>query len=207
MSSEKLTEGWILALRLYGSAKTLSFSDYKFTNGSSTSLATTRERNTFVSREFGFKVSWPNGWMVDNKLNEFYKRQFGFRDKVIIPIVIIPQSLLGGFRPSVTIAMDDSVGIDVKSYIEKNIRLSKDALVEIIKTIGVDLVSILQFHYLSPDGAPSHERIFQVQKVALTNNKAYIVTASQIPESELKTNKRLRDDLDKIMTSFSIVSY
>jgi hypothetical protein len=205
MPSEKLTEGWVLALKLYGSTKTVGFSDYKFINGSSPALAAGRERNTFLSRECGFKVSWPNGWMIDNKLNEFYKRQFGFGGKVIMPIVIIPQSLLGGFRPSVTVAMDDSVSVDVKSYIEKNINLSKDALVEIIKTIGVDLVSILQFHYLSPYGAPSEERIFQVQKVALTNNKAYIVTASQIPESELKANKRFRDDLEKIMTSFSIV--
>jgi hypothetical protein len=207
MSSEKITEGWILALKLYGSAKTVNFSDHKFINGSSNSLAGGRERNTFLSRECGFKVSWPNGWVIDNKLNEFYKRQFGFRDNVLMPIVIIPQSLCGGFRPSVTIAMDGSVGVDINSYIEKNIRVSKDALVEIIKTIGVDLVSILQFHYLSPQGAPSEERIFQVQKVALTNNKAYIVTASHIPESELKTNKRLRDGLDKIMTSFSIVSF
>ncbi len=199
MSLEKLTEGWVLALQLFGSAKTVSFSDYKFTNG--------RERNTFVSRDFGFRVSWPNGWMIENKLNQFYKRQFGFREKVVIPIVIIPQSLCGGFRPSVTVAIDDSVGIDINSYIEKNIQVPKDALVETLKTIGVDLVSILQFHYLSPNGVPSEERIFQIQKVALTNNKAYIVTASQIPECELKTNKKLKDDLDKIMTSFSIVSF
>ncbi|HLE26231.1 MAG TPA: hypothetical protein VI935_11395 [Thermodesulfobacteriota bacterium] len=207
MSLEKLTEGWVLALQLYGSAKTVSFSDHNFTNGSLTSLTGGRERNTFISREFGFRGSWPNGWMIDNKLNELYKRQFGFRDKVVIPIVVIPQSLYGGFRPSVTVAMDDSVGIDINSYIENNLLVSKDALVEIIKSIGVDIASILQFHYLSLYGVSSEERIFQIQKVALTNNKAYIVTASQIPESELKTNKRLRGDLDKIMTSFSIVSF
>src|SRR5581483_6599678 len=76
----------------------------------------------------------------------------------------------------------------------------------IVRSIGVDLVSILQFRYLSPLGMPSEERIFQIQKVALTNNRAYIVTASQIPESELKRNDRLRGDLDKIMSSFAFVT-
>jgi len=199
MSSEKLTEGWISALKLYDSIKTVSVSNHKHTNG--------RERNTFISEEFGFRVSWPNGWAVESRLNEYYKRQFGFGSKVIMPIVIVPESLWGGFRPSVTVAMENSVAVDVESYLKENIRMSKDALVEIVRSIGVDLVSIMQFHYLSPLGIPSEERIFQIQKVALTNNRAYIVTASQIPESELKRNDRLRGDLDKIMSSFSIVNF
>ena len=199
MSSEKLTEGWISALKLYESIKTVSVSNHKYTNG--------RERNTFISEEFGFRVSWPNGWAVESRLNEYYKRQFGFGSKVIMPIVIVPESLWGGFRPSVTVAMENSVAVDVESYLKENIRMSKDALVEIVRSIGVDLVSIMQFHYLSPLGIPSEERIFQIQKVALTNNRAYIVTASQIPESELKRNDRLRSDVDKIMSSFSIVNF
>ena len=199
MSLERLTEGWISALKLYESAKTVSVSNHKYTNG--------RERNTFISKEFGFRVSWPNGWEMNSKLSEFYKKQFGFGSSVIMPIVILPQSLYGGFRPSVTVAMENSVGVDVESYLGKNVQISKGALVEIIRSIGVDLVSILQFHYLSPLGMPSEERIFQIQKIALTNSKAYIVTASQIPESELKRNERLRNDLDKIMSSFSIVNF
>jgi hypothetical protein len=199
MSSEKLREGWVSALKLYDSAKTVSVTNHKYTNG--------RERNTFISKELGFRVSWPNGWAIDSKLSEFYKKQFGFGSSVTMPIVIIPQSLCGGFRPNVTVAMDDSIEVDIESYLEKSIQISKDALVEIIRSVGVDLVSILQFHYLSPLGIPSEERIFQIQKVALTNNRAYIVTASQIPESELKRNERLRSDLDKIMSSFSIVNF
>jgi hypothetical protein len=199
MSSEKLTEGWISALRLYQSIKTVSVSNHKYTNG--------RERNTFISEEFGFRVSWPNGWAIESRLSEFYKRQFRFGSNVIMPIVIVPESLCGGFRPSVTVAMENSIAVDVESYLRESIQMSKDALVEIVRSIGVDLVSILQFHYLSPLGIPSEERIFQIQKVALTNNRAYIVTASQIPESELKRNDRLRGDLDKIMSSFSIINF
>jgi hypothetical protein len=198
MSSEKLTEGWISALKLYDSVKTVSVSNHKYTNG--------RERNTFISKEFGFRVSWPNGWAIDSKLSEFYKRQFGFGSNVIMPIVILPESLCGGFRPSVTVAMENSVGVDVESYLRESIRMSKDALVEIVRSIGVDRVSILQFRYLSPLGMPSEERIFQIQKLALTNNRAYIVTAAQIPESELKRNDRLRGDLDKIMSSFAFIT-
>jgi hypothetical protein len=198
MSSEKLTEGWISALKLYESVKTVSVLNHKYTNG--------RERNTFMSKEFGFRVSWPNGWAIESKLSEFYKRQFGFGSNVIMPVVIIPESLCGGFRPSVTVAIESSVGVDVESYLRESIRISKDALVEIVRSIGVDLVSILQFRYLSPLGMPSEERIFQIQKVALTNNRAYIVTASQIPESEFKRNDRLRGDLDKIMSSFAFVT-
>src|SRR3989304_560540 len=149
MSSEKLTEGWVLALQLYGSAKTISFSDHKFTNGSSTSLTGGRERNTFVSREFGFRVSWPNGWMIDNKLNELYKRQFRFRDKIVIPIVVIPQSLYGGFRPSVTVAMDDSVGIDVNSYIECECRTAKGAFSSATCTAIRAACGTSTVHYLS----------------------------------------------------------
>jgi hypothetical protein len=199
MSSEKLTEGWISALKLYESIKTVSVSNHKYTNG--------RERNTFISKEFGFRVSWPNGWAIESRLSEFYKRQFRFGSNVIMPIVIVPESLCGGFRPSVTVAMENSIAVDVESYLRESIQMSKDALVEIVRSIGVDLVSILQFHYLSPLGIPSEERIFQIQKVALTNNRAYIVTASQIPESELKRNDRLRGDLDKIMSSFSIINF
>src|ERR1700741_2677782 len=106
MSLERLTEGWISALKLYESAKAVSVSNHKYTNG--------RERNTFISKEFGFRVSWPNGWEMDCKLSEFYKKQFGFGSSVIMPIVILPQSLYGGFRPSVTVAMENSVGVDVE---------------------------------------------------------------------------------------------
>ncbi|MER3447606.1 MAG: hypothetical protein C4291_12575 [Candidatus Dadabacteria bacterium] len=198
MSSEKLTEGWISALKLYESVKTVSVSNHKYTNG--------RERNTFISKEFGFRVSWPNGWAAESRLSEFYKRQSGFGSSVIMPIVIVPESLCGGFRPSVTVAMENSVGIDIESYLRERIQISKGALVEIVRSIGVDLVSILQFRYLSPLGIPSEERIFQIQKIALTNNRVYIITASQIPESELKRNDRLKGDLDKIMSSFAFVT-
>jgi hypothetical protein len=198
MSSEKLTEGWISALRLYESVKTTNVSNHKYTNG--------RERNTFISKEFGFRVSWPNGWAIESRLSEFYKKQFGFGSNVIMPIVIVPESLCGGFRPSVTVAMENSVGVDVESYLRQGIQVYKGALVEIVRSIGVDIVSILQFRYLSPLGIPSEERIFQIQKIALTNNRAYIVTASQIPESELKRNDRLKSDLDKIMSSFAFVT-
>ncbi len=198
MSSEKLTEGWISALRLYESVKTVSVLNHKYTNG--------RERNTFISKEFGFRVSWPNGWAIESRLSEFYKRQFGFGSNVIMPVVIVPESLCGGFRPSVTVAMENSVGVDVESYLRQGIQVYKGALVEIVRSIGVDIVSILQFRYLSPLGIPSEERIFQIQKIALTNNRAYIVTASQIPESEIKRNDRLKSDLDKIMSSFAFVT-
>ncbi|MEE9252375.1 MAG: hypothetical protein V3U74_03370 [Thermodesulfobacteriota bacterium] len=199
MTGERITEGWSRALSLYETTKTLSVVEHSYTNG--------RERNTFVSREHGFRISWPNGWGVNWSLNGFYKRQVALGGSVDMPLVLIPDSLCGGFRPAVVVATEVGVNIDIETYISRHIRSGEDDLVEVIRSIGADLGSVLHFFHLRPFKGPSHERVFSIHKLVLTRDKAYIVTAMHIAENALVRNDKLKSDLEAILNSFSVVNF
>lgn len=200
MEKEELGRGWSSALRLYESSKTLKFTEHEWKNG--------RERNTFVSRECGFRISWPNGWSINWRLSDFYKRQLFLGDgNVKIPVVLLPDSLIGGFRPAVTVAYEEGVTGDISTYMHKRLKLGEADLIEVIRSFAVDIGVVFGFFHLRPFRGPSHERVFRFHKVALAGDRAYVVTAMQIAENALEKNERLRNGIEAILGSFAILNF
>ncbi|MEM4657881.1 MAG: hypothetical protein QXX77_05605 [Candidatus Methanosuratincola sp.] len=200
MDKEELGGGWSSALRLYESSKTLKVVEHEWKNG--------RERNTFVSRECGFRISWPNGWSINWRLSDFYKKQlFTGGGDIKIPVILLPDSLIGGFRPAVVVSYEEGIKDDVGSYIHRRIRLGEADLVEVIRSLSVDLGVAMGFFHLRPFKGPSHERVFRFHKVALSADRAYIVTAMHIAENALQRHEKLREDIEAVLGSFSIVNF
>lgn len=199
MTRDISKEGWNRAVQLYESLKTLDIVEHPAVNG--------RERNTFVSRQLGFRISWPNGWSINTDYAGFYKRQLGLDEAVKLPVVILPDSLYGGFRPAVTVIVQDDVAISIESYIEQYIKESDDGLIEVIRSMDSDRATVLTFFNLRPFKGPSHERIFRFHKLALTHNRVYIVTALYIAEHAIMTGEKLKSNIEGILNSFSLVKF
>lgn len=199
MTRDIIKEGWNSALQLYESLKTHDVEEHRAVNG--------RERNTYVSRECGFRISWPNGWSINTSNAPFYKRQLGMDEAGKLPVVILPDSLCGGFRPAVTVMVQDGVVLDIESYIEDNVKESADGLIEVIRSMDADRATILTFFNLRPFNGPSHERIFRFHKVALAHNRVYIVTALSIAEHAIMTGNKLKSDIEATLNSFALVKF
>lgn len=199
MEKEHITPGWTKAIDLYESTKTVSVVEHKYMNG--------HERNTFVSRECGFRISWPNGWCINWKLGNFYRKQLGFGEGSQLPLLLLPECLIGGFRPAVTVATEEGVTDNIEDYIKRNLRHDKGELVEVIRSIAVDLGSVLHYFHLRPFKGPSHERVFSIHKVALSNDRAYIASATQIAENALVGGGKLNREIELMLNSFSIMNF
>lgn len=197
MTNEVRDPGFKIALEFYESLKTLNLVERHPENG--------RERNTFLNIEHGFKISWPNGWAVGLEKSDYYLRQLNFGDGARMSFVLFPHSLYGGFRPVVTVVIEEGINMDLESYANEKLKNERVDVSEVIKSIGFDLGSALSSHNMRPFKGPSHERIFRFHKVVIKNDKAYIISAIQLPENALVKHRKLVLDLKYIVESFAFV--
>jgi len=157
---------------------------------------------TYVDMERGFQISWPNDrdWTADQNVGKQLLRQMGAPATVDIPIAILSNTLVDNFRPNVNVVVEKVGQTSIQDYVA----LNKQNLVaqgwEVLsasvdpETRGGVIVLISNM---------SGTKLYQFQRYAVNNGNAYVVTASQIPQSNL--NQGLKQDLADIINSFRII--
>lgn len=161
------------------------------------------QNSTYTSVESGFQISWPNNtdWRADEAFGVNVVQSMGLGDTVKIPITIFSTHMIESVTPNINVAVEQAGQMSIEDYM-----VAAEANVE---AMGVEIVSssideetngaiIVAMNYMY--GAP----VYQFQKIAITNGKAYIVTATQVPKGDTLT-QGLRSDLASIINSFRVI--
>jgi hypothetical protein len=157
---------------------------------------------TYVDMERGFQISWPNNrdWTADQNVGKQLLRQMGAPATVDIPIAILSNTLADNFRPNVNVVVEKVGQTTIQNYVA----LNKQNLVgqgwEVLSS-SVDAETRGGVIVLISD--MSGTKLYQFQRYAVNNGNAYVITASQIPQSNL--NQGLKQDLADIINSFRII--
>lgn len=168
-----------------------------------TPQATTGIQNTtYTDTEHGFKISWPNNqeWTADLDIGRQFARNMAMPATVDIPIAIISNEVVDNFRPNVNVVVEKVGQMGIEEYIA----LSEQNLLaqgwEVLSS-SVDAktnggVIVLMNNMFGNE-------LYQFQRYAMGNGKAYVVTASQVPQGDL--TQGLKDDLASIINSFRVI--
>ena len=161
------------------------------------------QNSTYTNAELGFQISWPNNvdWRADEEFGRHFVQSMGLGDTVKLPIAIFSNHVVDGVTPNINVTVEQVGPMSIEDYI---VAVETNAA-----AMGVDIVSssvdpetnggvIVAMNYMF--GAP----MYQFQKIAMTNGKAYTVTATQVPKGDTLT-QGLRSDLASIINSFRVI--
>ncbi len=160
------------------------------------------QNTTYTNTKHDFQISWPNNedWAADEVVGRQMMQDMGVPNTVDIPIFILSKHPIDDFTPNVNVVVEQVGHISIEEYVALNEENLVAAGWEVISS-DVDPVTnggvIVVMNYAF--GAP----IYQFQRYAMGNGKAYVITASQVPEGDL--SQGLKDDLASIINSFRVI--
>jgi hypothetical protein len=160
--------------------------------------------STYTSRQYSFQISWPSGgnWQASDSYGRTLHQQLGLPPTLEIPVVIMKNELVGNFRPNVNVVVETIGNMSLRQYMDLSIQ-SMQQMGWTILSSSIDEATqggLLVFMNKSfGDG------VYQFQRHAVAFGRAYVVTASQLPPTNL-ISEQLQEELRGILNSFRLTS-
>lgn len=160
--------------------------------------------STYTSRQYRFQISWPGdgSWTADEQIGASLMQQMGAPATVKMPVALLKNQLVGGFRPNVNVVVEQVGNIGLDEYMDASVNLMLQMGWQLISR-SVDEASSSGFVVML--NTMTGEDIHQVQRIAIAHGNAYVVTASQLPPDD-QMSLGLKQQLLNILNSFRIIS-
>lgn len=159
--------------------------------------------DTYVSRQYKFQISWPGGggWSASDTMGKSLLQQYGLPPTVDIPLVILKNEMVGNFRPNINVVVESVGSMSISDYINMSVQILQQQGWEMLTR---DIDEATQGGFISFYNTTFGYRLYQFQRIAVTNGRAYVITASQLPPEDA-LSQHLRQGLLTILNSFRII--
>jgi len=159
--------------------------------------------NTYISKELGFKISWPNGWVGDREIGKKIREQLGFPITVSNPIYILSEKMIHGIRPNINVVVESVGEENIKYYTEQSLNVLKSLNIEVLNYHIDDHFNsaTLELRQINPQIGS----MFQIQKIIIHNGKAYTITATELNPEHMEKEPNLVNNIKQTVQSFSFV--
>jgi hypothetical protein len=161
--------------------------------------------STYVSHQDKFQISWPSGndWNANETMGKSILQQQGLdsRTELSMPLVILKKESINNFRPNVNVVVEIIGSMSIIDYMNRTVQEFQQLGWQIL-TWNVD--ENTQGGFISIIHNSQDYKLFQFQRIAIADGKAYIITASQLPP-ENSLSQQLRKDLLSILNSFKTI--
>lgn len=158
---------------------------------------------TYVSRQHKFQITWPDGggWSASDTMGKSLMQQHGLPPTVDIPLVIMKNEMVGSFRPNVNVVVETIGSMSPNDYINGSIQALQQQGWQILTR---DIDEATQGGFISFYNNSLGYQLYQFQRIAVANGKAYVITASQLPPED-SLSQQLREELLSILNSFRVI--
>jgi hypothetical protein len=160
--------------------------------------------NVFTSRQHQFQISWPaSGWSASETMGPaMLAQQPNLPPTLAIPLVLLRNEPVGNFRPNVNVVVEQIGNMTLASYFKASIGALRQQGWQVLTE---DLDEKSQGAFASYLNETTGTKIYQFARIAVSNGKGYVITASQLPLDD-GTSDQLRAGLLGILNSFRTIS-
>ena len=158
---------------------------------------------TYVSQQYKFKISWPDNvhWSASETWGEQLRQRLAMPPTVHMPIAIVQAGATGSFAPNVNVVVEEVGFLTIQQYTES----ARTGLLQqgwAVRSMNFDPATQSALLVLQRDFGTGD--VYQFQRIAVRDGRAYVVTASNLPPSNALT-PTLRSDLNGILNSFELL--
>ncbi len=159
---------------------------------------------SFISRRHMFQISWPHSgnWIANTTMSKALMQQMGFPSTVDMPLIIMKNEVSGNFRPNVNVVVESIGTMTTTEYMNRSVQILQQQGWRILTK---DIDEDTHGGFISFFNNNLGYTLFQFQRYAIANGKAYIITASQLPPQD-SFSQSLRQELLSILNSFRVIT-
>ena len=160
--------------------------------------------NTFASKEAGFTIKWPDGWMGDTQHGNNVLRQLGFPVFVSAPITIFSKKIIGMVRPNINVVVEQTGKVAIAQYMDLTCQGLKAHGWEVLRSTADEAMDSgsVEMRLVNPAG----QTLMQLQKCFHRNGKVFTITITELPPEAMEKDPQAIDEIKQIVQSFQFIA-